>query len=598
MTADFFNSPYNARHLEPSEVAERFIWSDNFEKLIQKNHSVILGARGCGKTTLMKMLTIPALYAWKNDKRSEVIRKNIPFYGVYISTDIYWDVKNHTYNKQLEKFEGLSDRISSFAVNSNVFKAICNTFLNIITIELEDLDETKELELCLSLIEAWKLKPTVPKIVYIKEAIDERIDEVNQLIQDLIFNHKKDQHISLPSFFNLTFESSLEQIIPKFERIYEISGRKKKWALCFDELEFAPYWLQEKLFLSLRSRKQFILYKLSSSPILTPEISKTFKNDFGPTSGNDVELIKMWDSKDSEDFSKKIIKSYIGFDNDLSKVFGNNDVYSKSANSYEIGSDFHKKILNLIEKDFSFKNFLNSKGINENKITFSNSKQKDELYRKIKPIVYHRDFFIEKNNISNGLKFRSRKKSHELYHGIEVLSKICDGNPRWLITIVNQMRGHLKNGKISKNSQFDELLKASKRFLNVMANIPIGGSVVTLSALIERIGLSFKNQVLGKTFLMDPDGTFEVDKESEVLPDDIVRILYKGVSQGAFILLDYNDDTFDLEIRGKRFKLSYLFFILYNLPLRNYSAMDLSEALKDIKDVDNYNQGILFKKGS
>lgn len=596
MAVDYFNSPYNARHLEPSEVAKRFIWSDNFEKLAQNNHSVILGARGCGKTTLMKMLTIPALYAWDNDDRAQIIREKIPFYGVYISTDIYWDVKNNTYSKQLEQFSGLSERISSFAVNSNVFKAICNTFLNIITVELKDSDESKELELCLELIKAWKLKPTVPKLVYVKESIDERIDEVNQLIQSLIYNHNNKESIKLPSYFNLTFESSLEQVIPKFERIYGLSNDTKKWALCFDELEFAPIWLQEKLFTSLRSRKQYILYKLSSSPILTSEIASTFKNDFGPTSGNDVELIKMWDFKDSEDFSKKIIQAYIGVDDKLTDIFDSNPIYSKSSNSYVGESDFHKKMLSLIEKDDSFKNFLNSKGIHTNDISFTDTKLKDELYRKIKPIVYHRDFFIESNSLSKGLKYRSRKKSTELYSGIEVLSKICDGNPRWLITIVNQMRLVLKNGKVNKNIQYDELLKASKRFLNVMANIPIENSNVTLSNLIDRIGSSFKNQILGKIFLMDPDGTFKVDMESEILNDNIVKLLYKGVSQGAFILLDYNDDSFDFELRGKRFKLSFLFFVLYNLPLRNYSPMDLSEALKEIKDIDYYNQGTLFKK--
>ncbi|MCB0745920.1 MAG: hypothetical protein KDC90_00520 [Ignavibacteriae bacterium] len=595
MILDFFNSPYNARHLEPKEVAERFIWSENFEKLIQNNHSVILGARGCGKTTLMKMLTIPALQAWKNDKRAEIIRKNIPFYGVYISTDIYWDVKNQTYSKQLEKIPKLSERISSFSVNSNVFKALCNTFLNVINTEIKDNDESKEHQLCLELIKAWKLKPTIPRLVYIKESIDERIDEVNQLIQDLIFNFSKDQKLTLPSYFNLAFESSIERIIPIFERIYKIQDNSKKWALCFDELEFAPLWLQEKLFTSLRSRKQYILYKLSSSPILTEDLLHTFKSDFGPTSGNDVELIKMWDFKDSEEFSDRIIKTYLGLENDPIDVFGSNPVYSKLANSYETGSDFHDKIIGLAEKDDSFKKFLQNKKVDVNNISFTNSKEKNELYRKIKPIVYHREFFIEKNSFVNGVKYRSRKKYYELYSGIEVITKICDGNPRWLITIINQMRLKLKDGKIAKSDQFDELFKASKRFLNVMANIPVGKSVVTLSKLIERVGESFKNQILGKNFLMDPCGTFKVDTEEDLLDEDIVRILYKGVSQGAFILLDYNDDTFDFELRGKRFKLSYLFFILYNLPLRNYTAMYLSDALKDIKDSDNFNQGTLFK---
>src|SRR5688572_27576204 len=139
MIIEDFHTTFNARHLHPKEVAESFIWSHNFEKVIQNNHSVILGARGCGKTTLMKMLTIPALHSW-NDPRAPRIKKEIAFYAVYISTDIYWDVKNQTYSSQLESFGNFSEKISIFSVNSNVFTSLCNTFLDVIKIDLADTD--------------------------------------------------------------------------------------------------------------------------------------------------------------------------------------------------------------------------------------------------------------------------------------------------------------------------------------------------------------------------------------------------------------------------------------------------------------------------
>lgn len=240
---DAFYNTYNARHLNPREVAETFIWSANYGKLIQNNHSVILGARGCGKTTLMKMLTLPALHSWSGIQ-AQTIRENINFYSIYISTDIYWDVKNQTYSSQLKKFGAFSKVISEFSVNSNVFKSLCDTFKNIITLELSDKDDEKEYELCKVLIDAWKLKSTIPKIDYIIDALNLRIDNVNQLIQGLIFNYKTESDIPKEDFFALTFESSIEYLIPIFERIYGIQA-KKKWALCFDELEFAPTWLQQ-----------------------------------------------------------------------------------------------------------------------------------------------------------------------------------------------------------------------------------------------------------------------------------------------------------------------------------------------------------------
>lgn len=596
---DFFNT-FNARHLNPKQVAETFIWSDNFGKLILNNHSVILGARGCGKTTLMKMLTLPALHYWKNT-RAKKIKSSFPFYAVYISTDIYWDVKNQTYSSQLEGFQNFATVISTFSVNSNIFLALCDTFKSIIELELKSIDEKKEIELCKVLIEAWKLKATVPKLDYVKEALNKRIDTVNQLIQDVIFNYGNEKSLPKEDFFNLSFESSLEYIIPIFERIYGLN-QGKKWALCFDELEFAPLWLQQKLFRSLRSRQHYILYKLSASPILPSDLEKELTGEYSPTSGNDVQMIKMWASEDNEKFSRQIINSLLSSkveSKNSSTFFGSNHIHEKSFNSYEAGSEFYNEITQLLSKDDSFKLFLESKKININNPVATNKKQKDTVFRKIKPIVYFRNYYIDGNILqSDGKQYktlRGRKTGENLYSGIEVLSKICDGNPRWLIGIVTGILLKCNGNKADTDIQYEELLSAAKRFKNVISNIPIGFNCsCSLIDLIDKMGNYFTEQVLGPEFHMDPKLTFIVDQKEKDVPEDMITLIEKGVAQGAFILLDDKDDAFDFNVRNKRFKLSYLFFMLYKLPIRKYPAVKLSQCLKNIKS-DVISQASLFE---
>lgn len=585
---DIFYSSYNARHLEPKQVAQTFIWSDSFRKLIQNNHSVILGARGCGKTTLMKMLTLPALYNWKDAQASEV-RSNIPFYAIYISTDIYWNVKNNTYGAQLKKFGSLAEAVSHFAVNTNVFTSLCDTFMNILTFEVVGTQE-QEVELCIELIKAWKLEAVIPQLQFVREALIRRIDEVNQLIQGLIFNYQEGEPIPNPIYFSLNFESSIELIIPIFERIYSIDSNsdRKKWALCFDELEFAPDWLKERLFESLRSRKQYILYKLSSSPILSVSVQKSVAGAYAPSVDNDVQLIKMWASVDAEEFSRKIIQSFVGDQSSLKDCFGSNDLYNKSHDSYQEGSEFFTALQELIKKDDSFRSFLKSKGVDPSDPLPSNISKasKDVLYRKIKPVVLFRNTFIESNRLGKFTKYRSRKKAPELYHGIEVLSKICDGNPRWLIGVVNQLMAGSNGGKISKELQYDVLTATAKRFQAVVANLPVGESSLTVIDLLGRIGEYFRWQVLGEQFRMDPKGTFEVDESDVDVQNNVIELIDSGVSQGAFILLDADDESYDFEIRGRRFKLSYLFSILFDLPLRAYPKARLSECLADLGNGD------------
>ncbi|MBC8767731.1 hypothetical protein H4O18_06980 [Arenibacter sp. BSSL-BM3] len=581
MSQESLHTTFNARHLAPKDVAQTFIWSENFGKLIQNNHSIILGARGCGKTTLMKMLTLPALYNWK-DERAKDILKNMPFYSIYISTDIYWNVKNQTYGSQLEKYGTFSDKISHFAVNSNVFTSLCDTFLNILTFEIENIDEQKEIELSEILIESWKLGPTIPKLKFVKEALNDRVDEVNQIIQEVIFNFTPGETIPDKQYFNLNFESSLEQILPKFERIFQLEG-EKKWALCFDELEFAPIWLQEKLFTSLRSRKQFVLYKLSASPILPSDLEKSIRKEYGPTSGNDLQMIKMWSSGDTEDFTKKLICSFFSQSTDIEKVFGSNEIYNKNSDSYEEGSTFHKQMIELLEKDKSFRDFLLKKKIDVNRLLPTSSNNKDILFRKIKPIVYFRNAFID-NNDGIEVNLRSRKKASELYFGIEVLTKIFDGNPRWLIGFMSQFKNKNKEEQITKSEQYSQLMAIAKKFHNVIANIPVGNNDLTITSLIERIASYFGGEILGNNFKMDPKGTFVVDRKTVDSYPGIADLIEKAISQGAIILLDSENDSFDFNVEGKRFKLSYLFSIIHNLPLRNYTQIDLGNCMTGIED--------------
>lgn len=581
---DVFYNTFNARHLNPREVADSFIWSDSYGKLIQTNHSVVLGARGCGKTTLMKMLTLPALHYWQGQMASKV-REEIGFYSVYISTDIYWDVKNQTYSSQLEKFGEFSRLISEFSVNSNVFKAICETFKQVITLELGDNDENKEYQLCKTLIDAWKLKSTIPKLDYVIDALNLRVDSVNQSIQRLILNYRSDSDIPNDDFYYLGFERSLEYIIPVFERIYSIPSRRK-WALCFDELEFAPIWLQQKLFTSLRSRTQYFIYKLSASPILSSELEKSLLNEYSATPGNDFQIIKMWRSGENEDFSYKIIEYLLHKQHPTlspEEFFGSNSIYNKNSNSYDRGSEFYNQEIKLLEKDDSFKEFLQQYGIDLSDPLPVNERQKDTVFRKIKPIVYFRNFYIEENKLERGVSRHSLRgrKTGDLYFGIEVLKKVCDGNPRWLIGLVTAILSKTNNSsRVDKRIQYQELFAASRRFSNMMDNIPISSqSPFTFKAVLSKIGFYFSGEVLGPTFSMEPKTTFTVDLDSSPPSKHIVAIIEKGVSQGAFILLDSEDDSFDFELGNKRFKLSYLLSIQYKLPLRKNPVASLSEIL-------------------
>lgn len=569
---------YNARYLEPKQVADKFIYSESFQILLNNTNTIILGARGCGKTTLMKMLTVPALHSWNHEK-AEKIKKEIPFYAVYVSTDIYWDAKNKIKENQLNNFENFANKISKFSVNHNVFYALCVTFQSIL--DYENLcnpseKEKKEIELCQYLIDNWRLERTIPLIQYVKEAIRKRISEVNIQIQKIIFNYSDFDSALEEEYFNFDFDSSISYLVEIFGRIFNLPP-EKKWALCFDELEFAPKWLQEQLYTSLRSRNdQKMLYKVSSSPILPKELEGIFISDYSPTEGNDLDLIKMWNLNDSEQFSTEIIKSLLS-QHSITKsptdFFGTNIIYNKKVKGiYKEGEDFNNEIVELIEKDELFSEYLKQKNIDIlSPIPKSNS-EKDTLYRKIKQVVYFRNSFIESNKFrEEKTLYRSRSKTPKLYYGIEVLTKICDGNPRWLIGLLNEILLNSNKDKANENIQFDKILSTANRFRNSIKNIPIqlNDPSQSIDSIIERIGNNFREQLLGKKIIVEPKFLFEFNISDN---NDLKTIIEKGLFQGAFILVDKTgDQKLDFDFFGKEMKLSYLFHIQFDIPIRKSS---------------------------
>src|SRR5262249_33169748 len=81
---------YNARFLDPSTVAKSFILPHSIFGLLCKNeNSLVIGPRGSGKTTLMKMLRPSALRVWQHENKRHFL-KSISFSAVYVASDSGW----------------------------------------------------------------------------------------------------------------------------------------------------------------------------------------------------------------------------------------------------------------------------------------------------------------------------------------------------------------------------------------------------------------------------------------------------------------------------------------------------------------------------
>lgn len=587
------NEAFNARNLRPEQVAETFIVNPAYHDLVGNDHVLLMGPRGSGKTTLFKMLTLPALYSWDNQFAKDLLM-HPRFVAVYIPSDIQWHQQLKYSEESLDFQDRFGESVSIAAVTTSILLALCTTFRDRLKYEFPSLDSTeKQAALCSRLISAWHLPPTIPYLPAIEEALESRMSQVRLIASRAYATHGKSLvGEDLPKFFYLDYFTAVKEAITVFDHLF-CDQRPLRWALCFDELELAPQWLQKRLMMETRSTDQRFVFKLSTSPL--PD----FWNQTPATFLNDFHRIPMWEygmeeKKRTFDFCDNLTRSVLlrkGITATPRELFGTSltadycDGRDKPE-EYGRGSDIWKLIRDAADRDPSLRSILTKKGISATDPATASVEKRDQVLRKIKPILLFRNAFSKVDEKGN-IQIRSRKVA-DIYSGVEAIYKISDGNPRWLIWIVNELLGHLSDAKdgtstiISPSKQARVLTRASQQFSALVGALPEAteeyyGSRISLQAILRMIGEYFSRSMLLGAFSLDPIGTFVVDERT---PDSIRRLLSVAVHQGAVILVDGPDSTdFSLELTGKRCRLSYTLSPTYRLPLRKYAAIQLSECL-------------------
>jgi energy-coupling factor transporter ATP-binding protein EcfA2 len=597
---------FNARYSTHEEVAETFVSSDEFFQIAKNNHTFVLGPRGCGKTTMFKMLTTSALNRW-NPKtlRDDELKKNFPFIAIYIPSDELWKDQLNSLLKSFQKDKELVNVISNALISNNIFTNFCESIKN--HLNCTEVDEKLKLErqFCESLIDIWGLKNCTFSLSSIKLALSERrnylIGKLNKYIFDMKFN--KEQSIDLEEYFFTDFLNSIKSGIIAYENIFN-KGNELKWALCFDELELISEEFYENLKSRLRIAPANIVFKLSASPLSEFDGIEAQRS-------HDYEVVKMWPSSHTEEkrFSnfceqiaiqrivshrdKNQIKKYI--DVDFAKIFGFLD-YSKYALK-----DFNFKInvsakenepqsltwfvfKELAKHDRDFRQQIIEKNIDPENPVPNNQNDSDTFIRKTKEIVINRLIFSKFQNQSFYAK-RSRKE-YPIYYGKESIFKLCEGNPRFIINIVNDIfikterYRDIDNFVFHPEEQVEVVRNVSTRFYAMLKTYPTSviynRKAYDLDKLIQQVGEFFEAEINQGKFKMHPQTSFFFDSKNT--PTEIQKLVNIGVSLGAFIKIDKNPEDLSVD-KTARYRLSYLLHPHFKLPLRLFSSIKLNNIL-------------------
>lgn len=615
---------FNARHITQEEVAETFVSSTDFYDIAKNNHTFVLGPRGCGKTTMFKMLTTPALRNWHpTRKRDRELKENIPFIALYFPSDELWKDQVNNITSSVKD----QPKIFSFITNAlnctNIYTNFCISLQKHISyLEVEDRRD-KEIQFSNQLIKIFSLEDCPSSISAIKLELGNRRETLVEKLNSYNFYRKFDPNVKVDfeDYYFADFLNPIRNGILAFETIYN-DGHELKWALCFDELELVSRDFLNAIIKKLRISPPNIVFKLSSSPLTE------FEDDIAQVF-HDYEVVKMWPFSHSEEpryadlceeIARQRILSYRKKKNiiseaviDFDKIFGTVEYSDTALREFQFDIDPNAKdteprsltwhaFRQLGILDFSFKEQMVKKGLDPNNPVPKNRLQYDGFIRKTKELVINRLIFTKYED-GKPKTLRTRKE-YPLYYGKETLFRVCEGNPRFIMNIMNDMLKRTEKNAYDQDLIFTPedqavvIKNVSDRFNAMLNTYPTYGHFnqkpVDLEWLIEKIGSYFSVEMNMGRFKVSPANSFIFKKLTNSNVKQIARLINIGVGLGAFIKVDKNLGELSNEA-DTRFRLSYLLHPRFKMPLRLYSSIKLNNILARYP---NNNPEINFNDGN
>ena len=325
----------------------------------------------------------------------------------------------------------------------------------------------------------------------------------------------------------------------------------------------------------MRSRNQRLFFKITS----TPDWSIPRNNFRDPSVGNDIEVIKCWNTE-SANYAEWRTFCDVVMDNLLLNKYGiDRETLRGLITVKNPDRAFFLERLPNVDKGFADYFRRDADRDENNKLVISRLSVRSKYYNGlVLAMRYYHYCEIAKKNVGE----------NNMYLGDWLLYSMADGNPRSLLHVLNEIpvrmevKGKLKM-KIPALSkivrEYSEKAMEEQFSYCAMKPINFGTSQLSFRDILMRIGNFFRDELLGETYNPFPRTMFVIDGNKQ-----FQRFIHTGLEIGAIVRIEdrnayvgkYTDGVYRLTF------MLYPYFSYVATPTKE--VVLLNEIFKEIED--------------
>jgi len=559
-TAAIYGS-YNARSVDPADVAKGFVAPPQFWEIIPQANTVLSGPRGSGKTTLLKMLESRALDRWPDD-RAQRARDVVTYSGVFVPADRSWSGQVETATEHLESALRTAAGLTAFTLHILRALSACAAYRikerEGTRHDFAEIDRHREEQIARDVWRMWALPAPVGSFSGLRHALGDLLAEFGQLTRRARFSTTALSELTDHPAMGL---HPVQSVVPFIDRFNDAAGQDSHvWMFLIDEVEFLPPLIRSDILSLMRGNDPRVMQKISLAPYT---LVQSDDDPLGGWVGHDFQRVDLSfpEKERSYDFNAGLVEADLRHNNidaTPEEILGGVGVFENPAgeDAYLEDSQNATHIADLSDKDAAFRDWLKKHGINPRSPSDLTGINRAATLRKAMPIIILRDEFL--HPVNGQLQYRSRKNP-QTYVGAYSIYAICEGNPRLLKALVARLISLRENGQLDGSRRAEAVFRASEEYTLHLRALTLPEALpeaLLPRALVESIGAHFKQQVYGPRFDPEPALSFEVSDDDLATPG-LRDVLWQMINYGAFV-----------PTGERRFRLAHMFAPKFSLPLR------------------------------